>query len=171
MTQRVPERLRVAVEVLDPAPDARILEVGCGAGVAVGLICDRLTTGHVTGLDRSATALERAEKRLARCLEEGRADLQYKDLAAFHGDGRPYDAIFAVNVNVFWVQPAAAEVARLVELLVEGGVVRLFYELPDGTDDERVVSGARAALEAGGFSVEAARTDDVVHLAGRLALP
>ena len=161
----------MAVEVLDPAPDARILEVGCGAGVAVGLICDRLTTGHVTGLDRSATAVERAEKRLARCLDEGRADLQYKELAAFHGDGRPYDTILAVNVNVFWVEQASVEVERLVDLLAEGGVVRLFYDLPDGTDEERVVSGARAALEAGGFSVETGRTDDVVHLAGRLAHP
>ena len=147
MVQRVPDRLRVAVEVLDPAPDARILEVGCGVGIAVGLVCDRLTTGHVTGLDRSATAVERAEKRLVRCLEDGRADLQYKDLASFYGDGRPYAAIFAVNVNAFWVGPATAEVERLVDLLAERGVVRLFYDLPEGADEVRALTGARAALE------------------------
>ena len=35
----VPERVAWAVEMLDIAPDDRLLEIGCGAGQAVSLIC------------------------------------------------------------------------------------------------------------------------------------
>ena len=66
MADRIPPRLRTAVDVLDPAPNVRVLEVGCGPGVALALVCQRVTDGHVTGLDRSATAVERARARLAR---------------------------------------------------------------------------------------------------------
>jgi hypothetical protein len=50
----VPERVAWAVEMLDLAPDDRLLEIGCGAGRAVSLICARLDTGTITpGCTRS----------------------------------------------------------------------------------------------------------------------
>ena len=164
MVDRIPTRLRVAVDVVDPAPGARVLEVGCGTGVAMALVCTRLVDGHVTGLDRSATAIEHAERRLARHLDEGRADLQHRDLAAFHGDGRPYDVVFAVNVNVFWTGPAEAEAARLRDLVAVDGAVHLFYELPAGADERRVREGAGAALRGAGFAVTDRVVDGVLCL-------
>ena len=166
MSRLVPARIQVAVDVVDPGPTDRLLEIGCGPGVAMALVCERLDDGHVTGMDRSATAIARAEKRLWRHLENGLADLQHRDLAGFHGDGRPYDAVFAVNVNVFWAAPAEPEAARLRELVADDGVVRLFYELPGGVQDSRAADRTRSVLGHAGFATRVDVIDAILCVTG-----
>ena len=75
------------------------VKIGCGTGVAAELLCRRLPEGHVTALDRSGAAVGHAERRLARWLDAGIADVVERDLAGFHGDGRPYDVVLAININ------------------------------------------------------------------------
>jgi protein-L-isoaspartate O-methyltransferase len=53
---RVPERITWAVEQLDLAPTHRVLEFGCGPGVAAALVAERVTEGSLLAIDRSATA-------------------------------------------------------------------------------------------------------------------
>jgi protein-L-isoaspartate O-methyltransferase len=171
MVDRVPARVRVAVDVVDPAPGARVLEVGCGPGVAMALVCARLVDGHVTGLDRSAIAIERAEKRLRRFLDDGRADLQHRDLVAFHGDGRPYDSVLAVDVNAFWTGAGVEEAERLRDLVADDGVVRLFFDPPGGAEGHPSGARSAAALHRAGFDTRIGVVDGIVCVTGRPGTP
>ncbi len=47
-------RLQAVVEQLDIRPGDRVLEIGCGHGVAATLICERLESGRLRRFDRSA---------------------------------------------------------------------------------------------------------------------
>lgn len=167
MARAVPERIRVAVESLDLRPDARVLEVGGGTGVAAELLCRRVPEGHVTLLDRSGATVAHAEKRLARWLEAGIADVVERDLARFHGDGRPYDVVLAINVNVFWTGPATDEVARLDELLADDGAAHLWFEPPPGAEVATAGERARRALAAAGLVAEVTTVGGLAHVVGR----
>jgi ubiquinone/menaquinone biosynthesis C-methylase UbiE len=49
---------RIVVEVMNPKADAKILDVGCGAGGMSVLICEALTNGILVALDSNAQHLQ-----------------------------------------------------------------------------------------------------------------
>jgi cyclopropane fatty-acyl-phospholipid synthase-like methyltransferase len=50
MPSRIPPRISWAIDQLAVEPDDRVLEVGCGRGIGVELVSQRLGAGHVTGI-------------------------------------------------------------------------------------------------------------------------
>ena len=153
----VPDRVAWAVDLLDVAPDDEILEVGCGPGVAVALIAERLDRGHVTAIDRSPTAVARTAGRAAEHMAAGRVVLHQVDLAGFEGEPARYDKVLAVNVNVFWTTSAEAECAVLARVLRPGGVVRLVYGGPPTGQRGDVGATIAANLARHGFTAAIVR--------------
>jgi cyclopropane fatty-acyl-phospholipid synthase-like methyltransferase len=155
VTGQVPERLRWAARVLDVAPGDQILEIGCGPGVAVSLVCGQLAGGSITAIDRSATAIKRAAERNAGHIASGKAVLRQVDLAALTLPGQRFNKIFAVNVNLFWARPADAEWLAVKDHLHDDGVVHLFYDTPGQEKAHQVASAVTAALKEHGLSAMA----------------
>jgi SAM-dependent methyltransferase len=145
----VPPRLVSAVALVDPAPDARVLEVGCGRGVAAALLLERLSAGHYTGIDRSATATAATAARIADAIVAGRATVRTTALAD-HAPG-PADVALAVNVNAFWTAPASCELAVLAAALGPGGTLHLVYGSDRGAPRTDVVDRLAGHLDAAGF--------------------
>jgi SAM-dependent methyltransferase len=175
MTSRdIPPHIMWAVRIMAPGPDDRLLEIGCGPGVAVAHVCDQLTGGQITAIDRSATAIARAARRNAGCVAAGRAVLRTialeslvpADLLAGR-DG--FDMVFAMNVNLFWVRSPARELDLIRAVLRPGGALFLFYGY--GTAHQvppRVPGLLHDHLTGGGFTVEALTGPSIV---GVMAAP
>ena len=126
-----PERVSWAIEQLALSPDDHVLEIGCGGGHAVTLLCERLTRGGVMAIDRSAIQTERARARNARWIAAGRARIETLALVeapGVLGRGR-FDRALAINVNAFWTDPAA-NLNALHELLAPLGRAYLVFEPP-----------------------------------------
>jgi cyclopropane fatty-acyl-phospholipid synthase-like methyltransferase len=110
-------RLAWAVDVLDVRPSDRVLEVGCGHGVAASLVCERLDGGRLTAIDRSAKMIDMAKRRNEEHVAAGRAVFETVEMErASFGEER-FDKVFGVGECGF-----AAE-APLVEELGTGPVV------------------------------------------------
>ena len=130
-------RIEWAVQLLEPEPSDRVLEFGCGPGVAASLVADQVTDGHITAIDRSPTAIARAAARNADHLAAGRLTLEQVALADFRSD-QPFDKAFGVNVNVFWTTSAAGECRTLRAVLAPGAPVHLVYEAPGQSRTEAI---------------------------------
>ena len=151
----IPERVRWAIEVLHVQPSDEILEIGPGPGVAVELVCDRLVDGHITAVDRSPTAVERSSRRNAEHIASGKAIVEHADVTDLATDPRRFDKIFAINVNLFWVQPDGSQWSTVASLLRPGGRLYLFYETPVAAKAAQVVATIEAALRRQGFTTSA----------------
>src|ERR1700761_2285630 len=68
------QRNRWVASLLDVRAADRILEIGCGPGVAIAALT-RAGAGHVYGLDHSGVMLQRAARRNAAAIRAGRVTL------------------------------------------------------------------------------------------------
>ena len=125
---RIPERLQWTIELVDVRPSDHLLEIGCGAGHAVALVCDRLAHGTITAIDRSPVMVAKAKDRNRGCVLVGRARIEQRSLVDAKFAQR-FKKIFAINVNAFWTDPEPSW-AALARLLHPAGNAFLTYEPP-----------------------------------------
>jgi hypothetical protein len=123
------QRLKTVVDQLAIRPDDRVLEIGCGHGVAATMVCERLEAGRLTAIDRSAKMIEAAARRNAACVETGKAEFLVMSLEEADLGDRRFDVIFAVRVGLFHREPERAH-ALVQPLLAPGGRVRAFFDPP-----------------------------------------
>lgn len=127
MMSHASERFVWAVDTLAIQPHQRLLEIGCGHGVAVSLVCEKLTTGTIVAIDRSPKMIAMATRRNRAHITAGRARLEAVALHDANFGRRRFDKIFAFNVAPFWLEPEAA--LRIVrKQLAKGGTFYLFWD-------------------------------------------
>ncbi len=85
------ERLKAIVDQLGIRPDHRVLEIGCGHGVAATMVCGRLDEGQLTAIDRSAKMIEAAARRNAAYVEAGKAEFLVASLEDLDLGERRFD--------------------------------------------------------------------------------
>ncbi len=152
-TMAIPERIAWAIDNLAVQPGDRLLEIGCGRGVAMAEITPLLIDGHITGLDRSDSAVSSAEERNRAAITAGKAALMQGAFADWKGSGRPFDKIFAINVNLFWLE-AARELKLIRSLLAPEGRLFLFFEPPSPDQIPTIERAVAVRLTGAGYVLE-----------------
>ncbi|MCO5165207.1 MAG: methyltransferase domain-containing protein [Planctomycetes bacterium] len=113
------------VALVEPAPDMRILDLGCGTGALTRALHERLGARETLGLDRSAAMLARSAEHAAPGLRFAQGDL-----GAVGADGA-YDLVFS-NAALHWVDDHPALLARLTRAVAPGG--QLAVQVPANFD-------------------------------------
>jgi ubiquinone/menaquinone biosynthesis C-methylase UbiE len=147
---RIPDRLTWAVQRLASRPDDEVLEVGCGTGVAASLLCEQLTEGQLTAIDRSAAMVAAAQRRNRAHIATGRAIIRRMALADADFDGDSFDRALAVHVNAFWLDPTS-ELDVLKRLLRPRGVLCLVYQPPAVSQISWIADACSGFLRRHGF--------------------
>jgi ubiquinone/menaquinone biosynthesis C-methylase UbiE len=153
MPAKIHERFHWAVEQMNIQPDAHVLEIGAGHGFAAALICERLTSGHLTAMDRSDKMTAVASKRNAACSDEGKVDFVTGSLEDAEFEAGQFDTIFAFNVNVFWTEPGVG-LDKIRRWLKPDGSFYLFYMPPSADYVDYYGDSLNATLVANGFATQ-----------------
>jgi len=148
------ERLVWAVEQLDVQPSDRLLEIGCGHGVAVTPVCERLESGRIVAIDRSKKMIAMAEERNAEFVASGKAEFETAALHQWEPGERRFDKVFGIHVGVFARQDPERELAVIRRCLAPGGRLYLMWEPMAPDEAEATAETLKAALTRHGWSVE-----------------
>jgi len=115
------ERLRQVVAALELVPGERVLEIGCGHGVAATMVLER--RNPYLGVDRSPKMVEAARRR------NPGAEFRVAELETLDLGRRRFDVVFAVRVGLFHREPERAH-ALAARWLAPGGRVRVAFDQP-----------------------------------------
>jgi SAM-dependent methyltransferase len=162
MAGEASERFVWAVDTLAVSPADRLLEVGCGHGVAVSLVCEKLSTGTVVAIDRSPKMIEMATRRNREHVATGRAVLEAVALENADLGKRRFDKIFAFNVAPFWLKPEVA-FGIVRKHLAKDGTFYLFWDARHTASGRAgdLAKQLRERVRLGRFSVDRLLTQNL----------
>lgn len=116
------------VDILDPRPGERILDVGCGTGHLTAQIAAR--GAQVLGLDSSASMIAQARQNYPKL------NFKLADARDFRFD-ESFDAVFS-NAALHWIPEAARVISGMADALNPGG--RLVLEMGAKGNIARIVT-------------------------------
>lgn len=84
------------------APDARVLDCGCGGGANIRTLLKKCPRGIVKGIDYSAVSAEQARKRNADAIQAGRCAVWQGSVEQIIFASGWFDAVTAFETVYFW---------------------------------------------------------------------
>ena len=151
-------RHRWAVDLIAPKPGERLLEIGCGHGLATGLA---LAAGaKLVAVDRSAKMVAACRKRNGSAEHLTVVEGVFETLSL----GR-FDAVFVVNVD-FVRHPDLGWAKALAAATKPGGRAVLLLEAPVLRTADRFALAVAASLTGVGFEVDTLLGDEMVAVRG-----
>ena len=123
------ERLKSIVEAMGIQPNDVVLEIGCGHGVAVAYICEKLGAGQLVAIDKSKKMIDAAIRRNRELVQSGKAAFHVCDALDFDPGALRFDKILAVRVGLLHRDTGEAR-ARVERWLKPGGQLFLHYDEP-----------------------------------------
>jgi SAM-dependent methyltransferase len=164
------EANRWMVDCLEVDEEDRVLDVGCGPGLAVAYAA-QAGAAPVVGVDASPTMVRHARRKNRAALQEGRVEIRRADAAMLPFPEAHFTKAGSLNSMQFWPAPDKG-LGELYRVLAPGGRVAVVLmarsdEQP-GYGSPAWVGQTAARMRAAGFAnleVESRSFGGVVHRA------
>jgi len=118
------------LDLLSIEPGSRVLELGCGPGVALREAARRASRGSVVGLDVSSLMVAASRRRNQSGIREGLVEVRQADADTVALETHAFDRIYSVHCIYFWKDADHVFRQLAAALRPEGKLVLAFR--PDG---------------------------------------
>lgn len=147
------DRFEWALSVLDVKPNHKVLEIGCGVGLAVEIIAPKFKDGYIVAIDKSQPMIQKAIKRNQEFIDDNKVKFYQSEFVEFSYD-HPFDKIFCFNVNLFWTQKKILSESQMIKsnLAKRGSLYLLFGPMFSG-GYKKIGTNVKAALESENFDI------------------
>lgn len=110
-----------------------VLDIGCGGGNTLARMAERVTEGHLVGIDYAETSVEASRAFNAPLIEAGRMEILHGSVEHLPFTDEHFDAVVTVESFYFWPNPEEClkEVARVIK---KGGTFLLLAEIYERDD-------------------------------------
>ena len=125
---------RWGLRFLNAAPDAKLLDCGCGGGANIKTLLKLCPNGKVQGIDYSAVSVEKARKVNARAIAAGRCTVQQASVAELPFEAEQFDVVTAFETVYFW--PELAQNFREIYRVLKPGGTFLICNESNGDSDK-----------------------------------
>ncbi|MEV8537799.1 class I SAM-dependent methyltransferase [Streptomyces sp. NPDC051572] len=123
------------IEHMDVRGRQRVLDVGCGGGMAVKLLSRRAAQGFVAGVDYSMEMVEQAARRNLLAIARGRVEVRHGDCSQLPYEDASFDQVCAIETFYFWPDPLGG-LAEAYRVLKPGGQVSVTLEMSREAADD-----------------------------------
>ena len=121
---------------LELAPDARVLDCGCGGGANIKRLLKLCPKGKVQGIDYSAVSVEKARKVNAGAIAAGQCTVQQASVAELPFEAEQFDVVTAFETVYFWPE-LAQNFREVYRVLKPGGTLLICNESNGDTDKDK----------------------------------
>ena len=93
---------RWGLRFLKPAPDAKVLDCGCGGGANIKRLLKLCPKGTVRGIDYSPVSVEKSKRVNKAAVARGRCDVLCASVAELPFESEQFDLVTAFETVYFW---------------------------------------------------------------------
>lgn len=108
--------------------DEAVLDIGCGGGANLRRMSAHVTTGHLTGIDYSATSVQTSRQTNAAAIAAGKMEIYEGSVEALPFADNTFDKITTVESFYFWPNPQE-NLKEVRRVLKPGGTFLLIAEI------------------------------------------
>ncbi len=143
------------VDLLNVQPGDRVMEIGCGPGIALEACLKQAVGGQVVGLDHSRTMLGQARSRNAQASRNGYLELRLGSLEELVESTGSFDKVCSANVVQFFADRGAA-FDKIFRLLKPKGISATTFmprsKNASRSDSLKMAKHVSRDMEAAGFA-------------------
>ena len=128
---------RWGLHFLNAAPDAKVLDCGCGGGANIKRLLKKYPQGIVKGIDYSPVSVEKSKKVNEAAIAEGRCAVLQGSVADMVFADDWFDTITAFETVYFW--PDLLQCFREVYRVLKPGGTFLICNESNGDTDKEII--------------------------------